>query len=169
MGKEVFWYNTNMKYFCAVKKDMTRRLGTVFAAVLILLSVCAVPAFGAVPEETGHRSISFIPGQQSTSALVSGQQPASPFAPRQTIENFSKHEIPVASDETGGSRVYATGNNSANHEKAPGPKLSAFMENAGLSHLFSVHTSAVFFSDKEAEACSLTVIHYLHDQDGLKG
>ena len=183
-----FWYNLNVMRFGTEKKDMVRRLGTVFAAVFMWLSVCTAPLTGSAsahsfpaagPSAAGvfaagggaHDGASIDVPVRIDAADISRAIPqeASPLVPAQTIANQARQQAPAGAGNTKGSRVFASGNPSGGNEKAPGPRLSAFMANAGLTHLFTNHTSAVFFSDKEAKACSLTVIQYLHAQDGLKG
>ena len=162
-----------MMRFVTEKKDMARRLGTVLAAVLMWLSVCVIPVFGYSTEcgsgVCSHAAFCEDSAPSAAAKNLTASLPQTSVPSRQEIRNFSRPQIPAASDETRGSRVYATGNQRTVQEKAPGPRLSVFMENARLPHLFSIHTSAVFFSDKEAETCNLTIIQYLHAQDGLKG
>ena len=172
---------------------MARRLGTVFAAVFMWLSVCTAPLTGIASAQSfpaanssaadssaagvfaisgsGYDSTSFDVPVRVDAADVSRAVPqeTSPFVSGQVIANHAKQQTPASAGDTKGSRVLASGNPSGGNEKAPGPKLSAFMANAGLAHLLSNHTSAVFFSDKESEVCSLFIIQYLHAQDGLKG
>ena len=161
-----------MSFFGNDRRNTAKRLGTAFAAVLVWLSVCLVPAFAFTSADVPVGQTAALSGGFRQDA-VAGVLPAIPgrseAAPRQTLENMPRQCFPVASNETDSSRAYVTGNAASAHEKTPAPKLSVFMENAGLSHLFVNHTSAVFFSDKEAEAIHLFIIHFLHDQDGLKG
>lgn len=165
-ARRVFGIIPLMRFGRTEKRNTIRRFGTAFAAVLVWLFVCAAPAFAFVSPAAGQSAPCPENPAKSVRTGVS-QIPAAESG--QTLENLSAQKLPVASDETESGRVYATGDLSPSHEKTPGPKLSAFMENAGLAHLFTNHSSAVFFSDKEAEASSLTIIHFLHDQDGLKG
>lgn len=179
--------------FGTEKKDMVRRLGTVFAAVFMWLSVCTAPLTGGASAHSFPAAGSSAADFSAAGVFAAGggahdgasidvpvridaadisraiPQEASPLVPAQTIANQARQQAPAGAGNTKGSRVFASGNPSGGNEKAPGPRLSAFMANAGLTHLFTNHTSAVFFSDKEAKACSLTVIQYLHAQDGLKG
>lgn len=175
-------------WFGTEKKDMVRRLGTVFAAVFMWLSVCTAPLTGSAsahsfpaagPSAAGvfaagggaHDGASIDVPVRIDAADISRAIPqeASPLVSGQAITNQARQQAPAGAGNTKGSRVFASGHSSGGNEKAPGPRLSAFMANAGLTHLLSNHTSAVFFSDKEAKACSLAIIQYIHAQDGLKG
>ena len=191
--KACFWYNSGMMRFGKEKKDMARRLRTVFAAVFMWLSVCTAPFTGIASAQSfpaanssaadssaagvfaisgsGYDSTSFDVPIRVDAADVSRAVPqeTSPFVSGQVIANHAKQQTPASAGDTKGSRVLASGNPTGGNEKTTGPKLSAFMANAGLAHLLSNHTSAVFFSDKESEVCSLFIIQYLHAQDGLKG
>ena len=152
-------------------RNTAKRLGTAFFAVLIWLSVCLVPAFALTPADAAAGQRAALSGdfrQGAATGVLPDLSDLPEALPLQTLENPSRQTAPVASDETESGMAYVTGNTASVHEKTSAPKLSVFMENAGLSHLFVNHTSAVFFSDKEAEASHLFIIHFLHDQDGLK-
>ena len=188
-----FWYNSNVMRFGTEKKDMIRRLGTVFAAVFMWLSVCTAPLTGSASAHSYPAAGPFAADFSAAGVFAAGggahdgasidvpvridaadisraiPQEASPLVPAQTIANQARQQAPAGAGNTKGSRVFASGHSSGGNEKAPGPRLSAFMANAGLTHLLSNHTSAGFFSDKEAKACSLAIIQYIHAQDGLKG
>lgn len=172
---------------------MIRRLGTVFAAVFMWLSVCTAPLTGSASAHSFPAAGSFAADFSAAGVFAAGggahdgasidvpvridaadisraiPQEASPLVSGQAITNQARQQTPAGAGNAKGSRVFASGHSFGGNEKAPGPRLSAFIANAGLTHLLSNHTSAVFFSDKEAEVCSLFIIQYLHAQDGLKG
>lgn len=149
-----------MGYHRTGKRNTVKRAGAAFAAVLVWLLVFLVPAFGQTAREA------LPPEAPEEAATV--QIPCEPSASCRFLQNTACRDIPAASDETDSSR-FTAGNAQTSHKTSPRPRLSAFMENLGLSHLFVNPSSAAFFADKEAGTSSLFIIHYLHDQDGLKG